>query len=347
LVELLVVIAIIGVLVALLLPAVQAAREAARRMQCSGHLKQLGLAMHNYHDIYKTFPIQYRVNTGPQALTQVSWISGILPMIEQSTIYNQWNHNFSWSGGVTGFQADPRTGPDVTNPGGGSNAALLGTGIRVLLCPSDNSPAKKGVAKGSRLINFNAPATNDVSIGITNYKASTGANWSFGSIQVTSGSWGSSRFCLGEFSTLPADVQAQYPFRCPTGFLGRGNDGQGIPTRFSDITDGTSNSLMLGETSFSQNALSAWFWFNGVLATAAFQINRPAECPAGLGKSQMAAWEACWQDWQNQQGFSSFHPGGAQFAMADASVRFISQNVDLSTYRNVATIAGGETVNEF
>ncbi len=346
LVELLVVIAIIGVLVGLLLPAVQAAREAARRMQCSNNLKQLGLAMHNYHDIYKAFPIQYRINAiANQPLTQVSWILGFLPMMEQSNLYNQWSHNFSWNTGVNGFQADPRTGPDITNPREGSNAWLLGRGLSFLQCPSDTSPAVGGVALGSRQINF-AGATGNVKIGITNYKAVLGANWDYGSIQVTTGSWGRSRFC-GDYATLPADVKAQYPFRCPTGFMGRGNDFQGIPTRMRDITDGTSNSLMLGESSFSQNALSSWFWFNGVLATAAFPINRRAECAGGIGRSLVAGWEACWNDWPNQQGFSSLHVGGSQFALCDASVHFISQNIDLATYRNLATIQGGEVVAEF
>jgi len=348
LVELLVVIAIIGILVGLLLPAVQAAREAARRMQCSNNLKQLGLTMHNYHDVYKTFPIQYRINAiANQPLTQVSWIRGIFPMMEQKNLFEQWDHNYSWTSGPNGIQADPRVGPGgLTNPNVGSNAWLLGRGLSFLQCPSDSSPAQGGVALGSRQINMNGAPTDVMKIGITNYKACLGANWDSGSIQVTSGSWGRSRFC-GDYATLDPTTKAQYPFRCPTGFLGRGNDGQGIPTRFRDITDGTSNSLMVGESSFSQNALSSWFWFNGVLATAAFPINRRAECPAAAGKSLVAGWDACWTDWPNQQGFSSLHIGGAQFALCDGSVRFISQSVNLSTYRDVATIQGGEVVGDF
>ncbi len=351
LVELLVVIAIIGVLVGLLLPAVQAAREAARRMQCSNNLKQLGLALHTYHDTHNAFPIQYRVNNLPnRPLTQVSWIIGVFPMIEQGNIWNTWDPNFSFtpSLGVTpwGFDKDPRTGPDINNPRQGSNGWILGQPLPFLQCPSDASPAVGGVAKGSRVINFNVAPTNNVNIGITNYKGVLGANWDYGSIIVTSGSWGKSRFC-GDYATLDPITKSQYPFRCPTGFMGRGNDGLGIPTRIRDITDGTSNSLMVGESSFNQNALSAWFFFNGVLATAAFPINRPAECAAGIGKPRVQGWEACWSDWPNQQGFSSLHVGGAQFALCDGSVRFISQSVNLGTYRDAATIQGGEVVGEF
>jgi prepilin-type N-terminal cleavage/methylation domain-containing protein len=343
LIELLVVIAIIAVLIALLLPAVQQAREAARRSQCKNNMKQLGLALHNYHDAHGTFPIQYRINNVPNVLTQVSWIHNILPMIDQSAIYNQWNNNYSWNTGVNGYQADPRIGAGgVNNPAPGSNAWLLGQGLKALLCPSDVSPAVAGVAPGSAITNF----SGDIKIGITNYEAVLGTNWVNGSIQVTSGVWGTSRFCP-PYASANATQQGQYPFRCPTGFMGRGNDGDGLPTKIRDITDGTSNSLMLGETSFSQNSLSAWFWFNGVLATAAFPINRPAECAAGIGKPLSVGWDLCRTDWPNQQGFSSLHVGGAHFNMCDGSARFISQNIDLGTYRNLGTIQGGETIGEF
>lgn len=345
LVELLVVIAIIGILVGLLLPAVQAAREAARRMQCSNNLKQLGLAMHNYHDTYKTFPIQYRYNALGRTLglTQVSWIRGILPQVEQSNLFNAFDHNYSWIGGQNSFLNDPRMGPDPMNPLEGSNAWLFSLGLPFLQCPSDASPATNGVAKGARIINMGGANRRNLDMGITSYKGVLGANWSYGSIQVTTGTWGNSRFC-GPYDTLTGAKRGQYPFRCPTGFLGRGNDGDGIPTRFADLTDGTTNSLMLGESSFNQNGLAAWWWFNGVLATAAFPINRPAECPAGIGLPRVQGWNACWRDWRNNQGFSSQHVGGAQFAYGDASVHFLSENMDLATYRNMATIQGGEVV---
>ena len=349
LIELLVVIAIIAILIALLLPAVQQAREAARRTQCKNNLKQLGLALHNYHDVHSMFPIQYRMNNlrTINGLTQTSWVYQTLPMFDQAPMFNQWDHNYSWIGGQNGVQMDPRVGPDLTNPAQGSNLWIWGQPLTVLQCPSDASPASGGTSPGARVINFgpNGPR-RDWTIGITSYKGVLGANWSFGSIQVTSGIWGRSRFC-DDFANLTGAKRGQYPFRCPTGYMGRGNDGDGLPTRMRDITDGTSNSLMLGESSFNQNGLASWAWFNGVLATAAFPINRPAECTAGIGAPLVQGWNACWRDWRNNQGFSSLHVGGAQFALCDGSVRFISQNIDLATYRNVATIQGGEVVGEF
>lgn len=123
LVELLVVIAIIGILVALLLPAVQAAREAARRMQCGNNLKQLGLGCHNYHDVHKAFP-----HNNPQILRadgkrfiQGPWTLALLPFLEQGPLYDQWNHNL-------GF-------------GEGTNRALVTARVPVYRCPSTPGPA--------------------------------------------------------------------------------------------------------------------------------------------------------------------------------------------------------------
>ena len=123
LVELLVVIAIIGILVALLLPAVQQAREAARRMQCRNHLKQLGLALHNYHDVYQRFPHgNPRVQRGDgKWIIQGPWNLALLPFLEQSSLYDRWNISL-------GF-------------GEGTNRALLTTAVPVYRCPSTPLPA--------------------------------------------------------------------------------------------------------------------------------------------------------------------------------------------------------------
>src|SRR4051812_17389707 len=120
LIELLVVIAIIAVLIALLLPAVQAAREAARRAQCVNNLKQIGLAMHNYHDVIGTFP-SGSIATKGWGGTWWNWPAFILPQIEQTSLYN--SINFSRS--------------NIKNTAGDPNSTAWGTVVNAYLCPSD------------------------------------------------------------------------------------------------------------------------------------------------------------------------------------------------------------------
>ncbi len=134
LVELLVVIAIIGVLVALLLPAVQAAREAARRMQCGNNLKQLALAMHNYHDVHQNFPANNPLVVRPQdglRYVQGPWNLAILPFVEQSTLFDAWNHNL-------GF-------------GEGNNRNLVRTALPFFHCPSTPNPQVADFPRRPRL----------------------------------------------------------------------------------------------------------------------------------------------------------------------------------------------------
>lgn len=150
LVELLVVITIIGILIALLLPAVQAAREAARRAQCVNNLKQLALALHNYHQTFNLFPINYGGNGAYDATsTGHSWMTGILPYIEQQPLYSQ---------------------IDFTQPlSNANNTTVSKTPISGFLCPSDSSRTGK----------MNPVANLNDERAITNYKGCAGANWNW------------------------------------------------------------------------------------------------------------------------------------------------------------------------
>ena len=190
LIELLVVIAIIAILIALLLPAVQQAREAARRTQCKNNLKQLGLAMHNYHDVANIVAFNYGACCVPTTNGQQStWIRSILPYIEQAAIYNQIDWNY-------GTGNDPRAGT-ATDPAlmpMPSNGAIARQTFPALVCPSDNHNGRMG----SRA-NASAAAHE---YGVMNYKGVAGANWNQGQFAMAAGNpylttkWGSSATCL-------------------------------------------------------------------------------------------------------------------------------------------------------
>lgn len=311
LVELLVVIAIIGVLVAMLLPAVQAAREAARRSSCSNNLKQLGLGIHNYVDTYKALPINFGYGstntTSPQYNNTNdgrSWIVGILPFIEMNTLYDQ---------------ILPGSLANVPQ-----NVAAAMTPLSALQCPSDGQ--NEGGTMAGRA-NVGATGANTAGRwGVNNYKGVAGGNWNWGDhtgvSSATVGKW-------------PNDANG----------LDRGN---GIFCRNADnqprnyvkletITDGTSNTLMCGETVPAWCTHTWWWWFNGATATCGVPVNYRKNQGVGFLTGQAG-------DWGRNYSFFSNHPGGAQFEIADASTRFIPDTIDLIVYRQLATLSGGESV---
>jgi prepilin-type N-terminal cleavage/methylation domain-containing protein len=307
LIELLVVIAIIAILIALLLPAVQQAREAARRTQCRNSLKQLGLAIHNYHDTYNTFPMSYTTDGTFSTLSRGrSWMVMILPYIDQSPLYNTVDFNAPIAAVTTSPLPQPYS----------QNTIVAKTVLPAFLCASDSS-------NGNGQLNGRANMPGADFFGVTNYKAVAGNNWAWG----------------------------VFPYTHPTGRnagqnngldLGNGwacrNNRTGGPfvTRMRDLTDGTSNVTFVGEAAAGRVTHTMWYWFNGSTATAAVPLNnyiRNTAITAG--------------DWNNNYSFGSFHTGGGHFLMGDGTVRFVSENIDLQLYRNLASIDGNETTGEF
>lgn len=292
LVELLVVISIIGVLVGLLLPAVQMAREAARRMQCANNVKQIGLAVHNYHDTYRMLPISVGPwQQGPRFARERNgkgWIVSILPQLEQSALYAAFEPH---------FKGDFFSGGGFNSP---SAHKVMQTKLPVLLCPSDGT---------SQVLIDQQFQLTGIPVAATNYKGVLGDN------RVSDGSI--------HDGTLPRCLEVG---GC-NGLFFRVTYQE--PKRFSSIIDGLSNTLLIGEDVVRHNASSAAYYANGDYCACHGPINYKPNPTTPL-------------NWGNVTTFRSNHPGGAQFCMADGSVRFISDSADHLIYRGLCTRSGGE-----
>lgn len=321
LIELLVVIAIIAILIALLLPAVQQAREAARRTQCRNNLKQLGLALHNYHDVHSRFPpgfvSQFDVNTIDDITSSepgmFAWGALILPYVEQGNLYESLDPGGQFT--LDQKLADPTTFPNFK--------AALQTPLSVFRCPSDSGPplndfrpehpeSEQTGGFYHRMVWDNVSPDSVIPIATSNYVMCMNA---------------------GD-STTPSVWPGQYG---PA--LGIGFQNSGI--RIRDITDGTTNTFALGER--------AWR-FADLTVGAGTVYGISANVPAPPGETQGLDPGGSWNvkaaqtnvlsltydglnrnDFNRQhqsRGFNSVHTGGAFFVMCDGSVQFISENID-------------------
>ncbi len=302
LIELLVVIAIIAILIALLLPAVQQAREAARRTQCKNNLKQLGLALHNYHDTYNVFPMGNVVRRDSAgALFGDGWTyhSRILPYIEQSNLYNQVSD-------VIGTDAGTQTS---------AKQILAGrtTAISTFQCPSHPSGSGNTSKNGYQLSTYNAVC-------------------------------GTTSFNDDQMDQL-TDI----------GYRANGIFFLNSRVRIGDVTDGTSNTFMVAEV--PDELRGAPNRMTGSDRRYNFSAggdgNPPTDSTESLiGMETDDPINANTRDanglFNNDGEYAgSYHTGGAQFCLADGSVRFISENISMTTYRRLATRDGGEVVGEF
>ncbi|QDS87824.1 hypothetical protein EC9_20070 [Rosistilla ulvae] len=298
LVELLVVIAIIGILVGLLLPAVQAAREAARRMQCSNNLKNVSLACHNYHDTYKTFPtgwVKQSLPTMTTAESKWSWGALILPFIEQAPLHDQLD-----VGGT-------RIATDLNNA---TTRALMQIPISTFKCPSDVAPDLNN--QTYRTLRDTAAA--DIEVASSNY---IGTN-SIGDVIING--------TMGGVSGGTSGSGRQGLFLENTG------------VRFRDITDGTSNTLLFGERRWQHrvstsgavlyDAAANVFGVRHTDTTTVAALNQSIGSAVGTSRGRIN-YSLDVQDVANVS-FSSYHPGGAQFALADGSVKFVTETVEFS-----------------
>ena len=324
LVELLVVIAIIGILIALLLPAVQSAREAARRTECTNNLKQIALAAHNYHDALRSFPPGMLLSQHDPSRNRyrgASLFVLLLPYLEQGNLHDQWDF------------ADPNG-----NFGGGlESRAAKGPN---LLCPSEPE-SENPLYYSSRLTG----SSTDRYIKVTSYAGNAGTR----SYHPASGFLMTDGvFFMAGPGSLPEPNQK--------------------PVRLADVTDGTSNTLFFGERSrhdpnYDTFAAQGWDWefhFYGnwaatsssgvahvTLSTyAPINYRLPLDFDNRAGASPPADSDTDFEYYIDLRvcAFGSSHPGGANLATCDGSVRFFSETIPLMTLRALSTRQGAEVV---
>ena len=335
LIELLVVIAIIAILVALLLPAVQQAREAARRTQCKNNLKQIGLALHNYHDNFNGFPIGSRNSVWGTSSSYfgMSWWVGLLPYLELGALSDQLTMNGRHPGSMA----------PTAQEGYNINAPLVnGLEIQAMRCPSSPVPLLR--------------RPNDHDVVCPHYTGVAGA--------TNDGAGGNfnANNC-DRFWRVEASNGSAHGVMTAGGVL--------VPLRsikMRDITDGSSNTLVVGEQSdFGRNAANAPVEINNrqgflcgtvqysptqgdcntptlalVFNTTAlrYAINTKLTTLEGIAASASS-------NSSMNNGLFSPHKGGAQVVFADGSVRFLSENMNLRTLKCLATRDDGEVVGEY
>jgi len=313
LIELLVVIAIIAVLVALLLPAVQQAREAARRSQCSNNLKQLGLALHNYHETRNMLPysssvaLAWGAPAGGSPVFAHCWTEFILPFIDQAPLYNRINFNVHYN--------------DQGTPAPNNNYSLfVNAKFTFQQCPS-NPTSGTGLAFNNSAFDSWGVATPGLFYApCSGSQFSDVVGWDCQALGLGGGS-----FCCAANSDWNNNAPGANP-----GMFGGRNVYAG---NFRDTPDGLSNTFMLGERrqEYMHHAGALCWNFQG--ASTGMKLNSRL-----INKNDP-------NDYQHNMGFSSVHTGGAFFCFGDGRVKFISENIDYPTYCRTGDRNDGAVAN--
>ncbi len=336
LIELLVVIALIGILIALLLPAVQAAREAANRVDCTNNLKQMGIAIHNYHEVIGAFPsvIRFREsdaivrcnNDGQDRLHGA--FSLMLPFLEQQNMYD--SINFVFAAGQSGGENPERQYGVLP---GMQQMTGLGQFVDTFICPSDSQRTQDSGSTADRLSPY-TPGSYAMNFGTTD----------------TLRSW---------FGCPPSSPNGPFPIMIPSDGAFSWDTRVTLP----DIRDGTSNTIFIGESSRFVDDREPFFnfwqrpsWYSSRagkrttrfvgIGTTAPRLNaglRSPDTPVACTQQvhQIAGYWC--KDWlanpatleSGQFGFRSQHPGGANFLFGDGSVRFLNDSIDTGNYHRI------------
>jgi prepilin-type N-terminal cleavage/methylation domain-containing protein/prepilin-type processing-associated H-X9-DG protein len=312
LIELLVVIAIIAVLIGLLLPAVQKVREAAARMSCQNKMKQIGLAIHNYHDANGSLPPSMSDVTG------LGWQVTVLPYLEMDSLYRQMDHT------------TPGRNHTITN----RNNPFGLTRVNAYLCPSavlerqGRGPTDNSNAGTTDLI---PPTAAGQPAYTTHYY---GLNGPRGTHPVSGGNYPVGTVTHEGVPTARSGMFQRTAFS----------------TSLSGVPDGTSNTLLVGEMSWSSDRFGSRFrtWLRGgdegansptnggSFSVSCRNVMKPIN--SGLTSNQLVPY--------NDMPMGSLHPGGANFTFGDGSVRFLQQSIDIATYKSLASRDQGEVASD-
>ncbi|MDA0284086.1 MAG: DUF1559 domain-containing protein [Planctomycetota bacterium] len=321
LIELLVVIAIIAILVALLLPAVQQAREAARRSQCKNNLKQIGLAIHNYHDVFSSFPpgVVPQDSVGRRG---ASWLTRILPYLDQAASYDQ----------ITFDDTDWTMQSNRPNRNWQVTSELR---VAALLCPSSAMSTTRTQSTNAATQAFGAPAS--ITYQLVNYVGISGSY-----------NRGSDFNCCPNPSLWTGYARSNW-----NGVI-ISSDNYGQTSELQRITDGTSNTIFAGEqSSFFGNGGADWracnhdggpwscgsggsadWWLN--VTTIRYPINWNG--PGGYGHEQ---------PYRRHTIVRSEHVGGAHVALSDGAVRFLNENMNYGTLNRLCDRADNQQMDDF
>jgi len=318
LIELLVVIAIIAVLIGLLLPAVQKVREAAARMQCQNNLKQIGLALHNYHDVNRNFPQGAVNNHSWYGNPRLTWAApALFPFIEQDNLYKAFNFSDLGPNGILWYRNTNSKGTDAASTGSGPYNSVTSVVISTFQCPSDG--------------------------GDTTFTRSGRGTWALGNYMGFFGDQGHDNWpaSKGGNDVLPYNKQAMFNLDSPN--------------KLTDIVDGTSNTMVVGEylrMPKDHPALDerGWIWQDEAACSQIYtrftpNTSSPDQIWPGWCFNRPEINLPCSEDFNETAASRSRHTGGVNVVMGDGSVHFISQNINLATWQALGTIASGEVIS--
>ena len=362
LIELLVVIAIIAVLISLLLPAVQSAREAARRAQCINNLKQIGLAFANYESANQVFPLGAMTGVTSAANSTwgaqinnngVSWVALTLPYLEQNTIFSAINFQVHITDGLAQ--------PDF--------ATAWYTKLSVLQCPSDGDQdgfRADGNSGGGGLGQYAVtaaplpPGGGTRMVPVSNYLVSFGDNYCIGALmygaifptETPYTLWPPVRRAAAHrLARLPGHVR-RHQREPPSGYGAAPGTLRGMfdcttnqSVRIASITDGTSNTIAAGESLPAQRADNNVWQYSANANGTTVPINYPTPLNCDTCRRLWARSNWASRCAYTNTGFKSHHPGGGNFLFADGSVHFLKQSIAMTTYCALGSRNGGEVIS--